>query len=148
MESTPPPVPQPILPETDVRTASPVHFTWGEVTDKSLPVTYTLQVAIDDDFTVPSIVREWKDLTDAEYTLTEAEKLEPRGKETPYYWRVKAIDGASNASAWSTPKSFYTGGGFGFALPSWKIHLFWGIGVAAAIGFGYWLGRRRAAYSY
>jgi len=148
MESTPPPVPEPILPETDVKTASPVHFDWESVTDDSLPVTYTLQVATGDDFTVASIVRERKGLTDSEYTLTEEEKLEPKGKETPYYWRVKAIDGASNESAWSTPKSFYTGGGFGFALPSWKIHLFWGIGVAVAIAFGYWLGRRRAAYSY
>ena len=146
MESTPPPVPELILPETDVRTASPVHFTWEEVTDDSLPVTYTLQVAIDDDFTTASIVLEQKDLTDAEYTLTEAEKLEPRKKETPYYWRVKAIDSASNESVWSTPKSFYTGGGF--ALPSWRIHLFWGIGAAAAVAFGFWLGRRRAAYSY
>jgi hypothetical protein len=148
MESTPPPVPEPLLPETDVKTASPVQFDWGDVTDDSLPVTYTLQVAIDDNFTTASIVREEKGLTDSEYTLTEAEKLEPKGKETPYYWRVKAIDSASNESAWSTPKSFYTGGGISFALPSWRIHLFWGIGVVVAIFFGYWLGRRRAAASY
>jgi len=148
MESTPPPVPEPILPETDVKAATPVHFTWEEVTDKSLPVIYTLQVAVDDDFTIASIIREKKGLIDPEYTLTEAEKLEPRKKETPYYWRVKAIDSASNESAWSTPTSFYTGGGFGIALPSWRIHLWWGIGVAAAIAFGYWIGRRRAAYSY
>ena len=143
MESTPPPVPEPILPETDVKAATPVHFAWEEVTDKSLPVTYTLQVAIDDDFTVPSIVRECKGLTDPEYTLTEAEKLEPRKKETPYYWRVKAIDAASNESAWSTPKSFYTGG---FTLPSWQVHLWWGIGVTGAIFFGIWLSKRRVAY--
>lgn len=148
MESTPPPVPEPLLPETDVKAESPVHFDWESVTDDSLPVTYTLQVATGDDFTVASIVRERKGLTDSEYTLTEEEKLEPRAKETPYYWRVKAIDSASNESAWSTPKSFYTGGGFGFALPSWRIHLWWGIGVVAAIFFGYWLGKRRAAYSY
>jgi hypothetical protein len=148
MESTSPPVPDLLLPETDVKAESPVHFTWEGVTDNSLPVTYNLQVAVDDNFTTASIVCERNGLATAEYTLTEAEKLEPRKKETPYYWRVKAIDSASNASAWSTPKSFYNGGGIGIALPSWRIHLFWGIGVAAAIAFGYWLGRRRAAASY
>ena len=146
MESTPPPVPELLLPESDVKTASPVRFTWGAVTDDSSPVTYNLQVATNEDFTIASIIREEKGLTTPEYTLTEEEKLEPKGKETPYYWRVKAIDSASNESVWSTPKSFYTGGGF--ALPSWRIHLFWGIGAAAAVAFGFWLGRRRAAYSY
>jgi hypothetical protein len=148
MESTPPPVPELLLPETNVKTASPVHFTWGAVTDDSLPVTYNLQVATDDSFTTASIIREETGLTTPEYTLTAEEKLAPKGKDTPYYWRVKAIDSASNESAWSTPKSFYNGGGFAFALPSWRIHLFWGIGVVVAILFGYWLGKRRAAASY
>jgi hypothetical protein len=105
-------------------------------------------VATNDDFTTASIVLEQEDLTDSEYTLTEEEKLEPRKKETPYYWRVKATDSASNESAWSAPGSFYTGGGFGFALPSWKIHLWWGLGVLAAGFAGYWLGRRKAVSSY
>jgi len=148
MESTPPPIPELILPEADVKAIQPVYFDWEDVTDDSLPVTYTLQVAIDDDFTSASIVVEQEDLTDSEYTLTEAEKLEPREKETPYYWRVKAIDSASNESAWSAPGSFYISVGFGFALPNWQIHLWWGLGAAAAVAFGYWLGRRKAVSAY
>jgi hypothetical protein len=148
MESTPPPIPEPLLPEMDTKAESPVYFNWEDVIDDSSPVTYSLQVATNDDFTPGSIVLEQEDLTDSEYTLTEEEKLEPRKKETPYYWRVKATDSASNESAWSAPGSFYTGGGFGFALPSWKIHLWWGLGVLAAGFAGYWLGRRKAVSSY
>jgi len=145
MESTPPPVPQLLLPQIDVKTVSPVHFDWGDVTDDSPPVIYTLQVAIDEDFTSASIVLSKEGLTNSEYTLTEAEKLEPRKKETPYYWRVKAIDSASNESAWSAPGSFYTGGGLaGITLPSW-IWYVWVALAAVIAGFvGYWMGKRTA----
>jgi len=145
MESTPPPIPELLLPEAEVKAIQPVRFDWEDVTDKSLPVTYTLQVAIDDDFTTASIVREQKGLTDSEYTVTEEEKLEPRKKEAPYYWRVKATDSASNESQWSAPGSFYVGG---FRWPSRIIYLWWGLGATGAIFFGYWLGKRRAAYYY
>jgi len=143
MESIPPPIPVPLLPETGVEAESPVHFDWEDVTDESLPVTYTLQIATDEDFTPASIVLE-KDLTDSEYTITEEEKLEPRKEETPYYWRVKAIDGASNGSEWSAPGSFYIGGRL--SLPSWSTHLWWGLGALGAGFLGYWLGKRRAYY--
>jgi len=143
MESTPPSVPQLLLPQVDVKAESPVYFDWKDVTDDSPPVIYSLQVAIDDDFTSASIVLEKGNLTNSEYTVTEAEKLEPRKKETPYYWRVKATDSASNESAWSASRSFYTGGGLGgITLPSW-IWYVWVALAAVIAGFtGYWMGKR------
>ncbi|GAH79878.1 unnamed protein product, partial [marine sediment metagenome] len=73
------------------------------------------------------------------------EKLDPTKKEEPYYWRVKAIDSASNESQWSAPGSFYVGG---FLWPGRIIYLWWALSVVGAVFFGYWLGKRRAYYSY
>ncbi len=142
MESTAPPIPAPLLPEMDVKAKAEAYFDWEDVTDPSLPVTYTLQIASDGDFT--SIERERKDLTDSEYTVTEEEKLEPVSKKAPYYWRVKAIDGASNESGWSDTGSFYVG--FSLVMPQWAIYTLFGIG-ALLLGFlGFWVGRKTAYY--
>ena len=105
MESTPPSTPAPLLPEDTDKTKAKIYFAWDDVTDPS-GVTYTFQIATDKDFT--SIVLEKAELTSADYNLTGAEELQPTVKEAPYYWRVKAIDGASNESEWSTARSFYS----------------------------------------
>ena len=140
VESEPPPVPGLKLPETGSRAEAETHFDWESVTDDSLPVTYTLQVATNQDFTADSIVLKKEDLTDSDYTITrEEEKLEPRKKETPYYWRVKAIDGASNESDWSAPGSFYVGSRF--VMPNGAKYAL----IAIGVGFlAFWLGRRTA----
>jgi len=145
MESEAPPIPQPLLPAMDTKVPALTEFSWEAVTDDSLPVTYTLQVATDEDFTADSIVLNEEGLTDLEYTITEEDKLDPRKQEDPYYWRVQATDGASNESGWSAPGSFYMGG---ITLPNWGVHLWWGLGVVGAIFLGYWIGKRRAAYLY
>jgi hypothetical protein len=145
MESEAPPIPSPLLPETDTKAESLTHFDWEAVTDDSLPVTYTLQVATDEDFTSASIVLAKEGLPGSDYTLTEEEKLDPTKKEEPYYWRVKAIDSASNESQWSAPGSFYVGG---FLWLGRIIYLWWALSVVGAVFFGYWLGKRRAYYSY
>jgi len=145
MESEAPPIPQPLLPAMDTKVKSLTEFSWEDVTDDSLPVTYTLQVATDEDFTAGSIVLNEEGLTDLEYTITGEDKLDPRKQEDPYYWRVQATDGASNESGWSAPGSFYMGG---ITLPNWGVHLWWGLGVVGAIFLGYWIGKRRAAYLY
>jgi len=72
-----------------------VDFEWTEVTDPS-GVSYDIQVATDSDFS--GIVFEHSGLTTIEYKSTEAEAL-PQGE---YYWRVRAVDGANNASDWVT----------------------------------------------
>jgi len=142
MESETPPVPTPLLPETGVKVKSPVYFYWEDVDDPSLPVTYSLQIASDKNFT--AIVLEKKGLTDPEYTLTKKEELEPSQKEAPYYWRVKAIDSAANESEWSTTESFHVGSSF--AMPGWVIYTLIALGVLL-IGFAtFWLGRRTAYF--
>jgi hypothetical protein len=140
MESEAPPAPRLKLPEEGDRAEAQTQFDWESVTDDSLPVTYTLQVATNEDFTADSIVLEKEDLTNSDYTLTkEEEKLKPRTKETPYYWRVKAIDGAFNESQWSALGSFYVGSRF--VMPRGAIYAL----IAIGVGFlAFWLGRRTA----
>jgi len=130
MESTAPPIPAMSVPEADAGLKSPVTFQWQAVEDPSLPVVYNLQVATDVDFT--TIVLEKEGLTDLEYTPTAEEALEPSSRAVPYYWRVKAVDGASNQSEWSTPVSFRVVSPT--ALPVWAIYALIGVGVLV-IGF-------------
>jgi len=142
MESTTPPVPQPLLPEMEVKVEPVTYFDWEEVTDDSLPVTYTLQIASEPYFIL--MVLEKTGLTDSDYTLTEAEKLEKVSKETPYYWRVKATDAASNESDWTSAGSFYVG--FAFDLPQWGIYALMGLGGVILFFIGLWVGRKTSYY--
>ena len=144
VESEAPPVPVLLLPESDGKAKAEAYFDWEDVSDPS-GVTYTLQIASDENFTEDSIVLEREGLTESEYTLTEEERLESTKKEAPYYWRVKALDRASNESEWSTPASFHVG--FSITLPNWAMYVIYVVG-AVVVGFiGFWLGRR-TTYSY
>ena len=135
-------VPQLLLPETDIKAEAPILFVWGGVTSLNAPITYVLQIASDQNFSV--IVLEKAGLPDSEYMMIEEEKLAVVKKEAPYYWRVKAVDGAANESEWSTPRSFYVG--FSFALPGWIIYALVGLGVIAVGFIAFWLGRKTAYY--
>jgi hypothetical protein len=149
MESTPPSTVYPQLPLMDTKLKG-WRFDWCgddtdlliEVTDDSLPITYTLQIATDNQFTTTSILLEKTGLTESEYTLTSEEKLPSVEKEAPYYWRVKAIDSASNESEWTDAGSFYVG--FIFDMPTWLIYTLFGLGTLLFGVFGFWLGRRTA----
>jgi len=145
MESTAPPIPAPLKPEMGIKAESPVNFDWEDVADPS-GVTYTLQVATDEEFTSTSMVLEKKKLTKSGYTVTAVEKLKSTKEEAPYYWRVKSIDGASNESEWSSPGSFHVGG-LGFALTGWILYTICGVGALLFGIIGFWIGRR-TAYSY
>ena len=137
-----PPAPALLLPEVDSKAEALAYFYWESVTDLSPPITYHLQIASDENFT--SIVLEKQGLADHKYAIAEDEKLEAVRKEAPYYWRVKAVDSASNESEWSSPSSFYVG--FSFALPGWLLYTLIGLGVIF-IGFlAFWVGRRTAYY--
>jgi hypothetical protein len=141
MESTPPPVPVPLKPEMNSKAKSQTFFDWEDVNDPS-GVTYTLQVATSKSFSQATIVLEKTGLEQSEYTLTKEEKLKTVKKDAPYYWHVKAVDGASNESQWSGAGSFYVG----FYMPQPVIYILIGVGALALAGFAFWLGRRTAYY--
>ena len=144
VESVPPPIPTPVLPQMGVKVKMPVSFDWENVTADSPPVTYTLQVATDDKFTVSSIQLQKTALIESEYTVTEDEAVRLIGQETPYHWRVRAIDAASNEGDWTGAGEFYVS--TSFSLPSWVIYTLLGLGGLVLFGVGYWMGRRTAYY--
>ncbi len=145
VESVAPATPQPLLPELGVKVKSPANFDWEDVTDESMPVTYVLQIATDDTFAASSIVLEITDIELSTYTLTEAEELKLAGRKDAYYWRIQAVDAASNGSEWTGAAEFYVGGASG-SFPSWALYTILGIGAVLIFGIGYWLGRRTAFY--
>jgi hypothetical protein len=105
VETEAPPVPGLLLPADSVETRARAYLDWQNVTDPSPPVTYRLQVTSDRSFT--PLILEKEGLTDSEYSLSEEEALPAVRQAALYYWRVKAIDGASNESEWSETWSFY-----------------------------------------
>jgi len=135
-----PPSPGLLLPEDGAKAEAQVYFDWEDVTSLSPPITYRLQVASGGNFA--KLVLEREGLAESEYTVMQDEKLAAVKKDAPYYWRVRAIDGAGNKSEWSKPRSFYVG--FYLALPGWALYTLIALG-AIIIGFlAFWLGRRTA----
>ncbi|MFC2013210.1 IPT/TIG domain-containing protein [Chloroflexota bacterium] len=141
MESAPPPAPVPLLPGDGAKVDDGALFDWEEVTDDSLPLTYTLQIASGKDFV--SLELKAEGLTDTKYTLPEKELL-PTKDNAPYYWRVRAVDGASNAGEWSPPVAF--GVGASFSVPGGVIIALIVLGVLGLGILTFWLGRRTAYY--
>ena len=122
METQAPPLPEIIYPKEGSRAGlfdnvKPT-FEWEAVTDPS-GVTYSMQVASKKDFATTLVSMD--DLPEATYTLTEDQAL-ARGT---YYWRVEAVDGASNDSGWTDPIEFKAG-----LMPMWLFIL---IVVVAAV---------------
>ncbi len=144
VESVAPDMPAPQLPLMGEKVSSPLSFDWGDVTDASVPVTYQLQIASTSSFAEGTILLYKIDLAISMYVMTEAEGLNLTAQATPYYWRVRAVDAASNYSDWSGTGEFYvpTAGSF----PSWALYTIIGIGAVLVFGIGYWLGRRTAYY--
>lgn len=138
MESDAPPIPVPLLPEVAATVEVETHFDWGDVADPS-GITYTLQIGTDADFT--PIVLERKGLTQSEYTITKGETLKPTGMDAPYYWRVRAVDNASNEGKWTIPVLFYADHSRE-VTPGWTLYLWIGL-VALLLGIiGFWVLRR------
>jgi len=134
IESVPPQAPALLLPGTEAEVMTPIRFYWQDVTDDSLPVTYTIQIATSPDFTTASTVLEKKGLTRTEYLVTEQESLKLSVREKPYYWRVRAIDGALNEGNWTNTGIFYvTNGG----MPTWAIIVIALLGALFLFGLGY-----------
>jgi len=117
---------------------APTHFDWEDITNPS-GISYVLVVASDANLSDVLFTKEG--LTDSEYTLSEEEKLPP-SKETPYYWRVRAVDGVSNVGEWSAPGSFYVGFSFFSAMPGWTKYSLTGLGLVLLCFLCFWLGIR------
>lgn len=94
-DTTPPPTPQLSSPLDGTQTTNRrPTLAWNAVSDPS-GVSYSLQVAKDNNFV--TLVVDETGLSQTQYTFTtDLEVL------TTYYWRVKAVDGAGNQSAWSS----------------------------------------------
>jgi len=134
MESDAPPIPVPLLPEVAATVEVETHFEWGNVTDPS-GITYTLQIGTDADFT--TIVLEKTGLTQSEYTIKREEKLKSTGTDAPYYWRVMAVDGASNEGKWTMPVLFYVDRSQE-VTPSWTLYVWIGLGALLLGILGFW----------
>jgi len=145
VESTPPIVPTPYLPEMGVKVKSPVLFDWKDVTDDSKPVTYKLQIASSNLFTAASVMLEKMELVQSEYTLTDEEVVSLAESDTTYYWRVRAVDAASNEGNWTGAGEFTISAGFK-GIPSWALYTIAGVLAILLFGLGYWLGRRASFY--
>jgi len=138
MESSPPETPELLLPGDGEESEAEAFLSWEAVHDSS-GVYYNLQIATDADFA--SLVLEKDDLPTSDYILEVAEELSPTDKDAPYYWRVKAVDGASNESGWSESASFYVSSGrFSLSAPARNALI--AVGITAGVFFGFWLGRR------
>ena len=134
LENSPPPPPQPLDPGAATGVKAATRFAWNGVTDPS-GVTYQLQASLDSTFA--GTLLDKTGLTQPSYTLTETEKQQLSNK-SGYYWRVRAVDGAANASIWSTPVLFFVGPA-GSPMPQWIIYIMIGLGVVVLITVGIWL---------
>ncbi len=146
VETTPPPVPAPLTPETGAKVEIPITFDWTDVTDASLPVTYDFQIATNQAFAAGSIVLDKKALATSGFISTAADGL-TQANGGANFWRVKAVDAALNESAWSSVFDFHTsGGGAASGLPGWVWPLIGSVGGVLLLFIGFWLGRRTAFY--
>ena len=103
IDTTPPPPPDLVSPaNTNITKDNKITFNWSVVTDYSMPVRYVLEISTDPNFAYFNITT--GQLSDATYTLSGY--MNETLSEGLYYWRVKAIDGASNTGSPSTPWSF------------------------------------------
>jgi hypothetical protein len=147
MEQAAPAIPTLLLPANEAKAKSRPVFEWENVAkdindadELSVPVTYDLQIASDADFS--NIVLEKTALPTSGYALLKAETLESTEKEAPYYWRVRAVDAASNTGDWTDPRTFYVSGS------DWGLYALIGAGVLVIFFLGFWAGRKSKRSEY
>jgi hypothetical protein len=134
MDSAAPPVPALSAPKSDTKTEVMAEFRWEPVNDPS-GINYSLQVARDANFSNPIIDK--SEMIETAYQLGDTEKLKSANKSNPYYWRVRATDGASNESAWSKPETFTVG----FIMPGWGWYLIYAVAAIIIFVLGIFAGR-------
>ena len=147
MEEDVPPPPLLISPEDKskigfVGKVAPV-FQWGVVNDTSGISHYCLQIAQNEDFiglflSVGDIVAEPGEET-LSYELAKGNAL----GQGSYYWRVKAVDRASNEGRWSAPYSLRAG-----KLPLWAFIgiIILGVGIIGFLVYYFIIRKRESFY--
>ncbi len=153
MEGKSPDAPALAGPVNNFKPKQPVPFSWYSVADPS-GVTYDFQLSLDPNFqtvllqktglTSNNLLMTGADTVTIDGKVYTADKLPSAGGGSSYVWRVRAVDGAGNVGEWSPANAFNVG----FILPGWMIHLWYGLGILAALILGLWLGRRMAYQSY
>jgi hypothetical protein len=138
IDPTPPSSPTLALPAPLTKLGKIPTLSWNPVTDSNGGITYTLQIS--KDTTYATVLIEKKGLAAPTYTLdtqNPQEKLKSANSNAPYYWRVQAIDSASNVSAWTTPQTFLVGSTFG----DYAVYIIFAV-IAIMLGvIGFILGR-------
>ncbi len=143
MEENAPPAPELVSPAEGEKADSEAVFDWSTVQDASPasnPVTYDLQVATSDSFSVVSLIINETGLEESTYTILPEDKLESTGEDEPYHWKVRAVDAASNESEWSEVGTFTVGWSFEFT--GWVVWVTMVVVAALFFFFGLWIGRR------
>jgi hypothetical protein len=136
VETNPPPAPVLTAPANGEKSNPLVKFQWNPSNDPSSPVTYTLQMARDASFI--SLFFEKSGLTANSFELSEQQELKASTSDKPYFWRVKAIDAASNESTWSSVRFFNVG----TALPQWAWIVIFVLGGLLLITAGFYVGKK------
>ena len=140
VESTAPLAPSLESPADLARVEKDINFRWSKVSDPS-GVSYVLEIAGDAGFA--NTLLSTADLTQCIFDLPEDDKLLPSRK-TPYYWRVRAVDGAFNEGPYSSVGSFYKGYTFSTVvsnMPDWTKYTLIGLGLILVAFMFFWLGR-------
>ncbi len=142
IQSSQPAAPSVAYPESNAKAKQPVSFQWNPVTSPNNPVKYELQISQDASFS--AILIDKKDLTESYVTLTSEEKLKAVSADNPYYWRVRAVDGAGDISDWSTAAPFIVGS----IMPDWLKYFLFVVGGIVLLGIGFILGRKLPQFGY
>ena len=97
-DTTPPGTPSLLAPANGVVTNDNTpSFDWSDVTDPSLPVTYTILADNNNDFSSPEISKQ--SLSSSDYTSVTSLAS------GTYYWKVRATDGVGNIGSYSTSRT-------------------------------------------
>ena len=142
VESNPPAMPELIYPPSAARLSQDARFGWNKVDDSS-GVMYMLEIAAEAEFS--EIIYSDTDITSNEYILTEDQQKLIAISKRPYYWRVRAIDGASNVGQWSKVSLFMWGPTFSTIIkhmPMWAAYVLVGFLLLMVCCLFFFLGRR------
>jgi hypothetical protein len=110
LDTVPPPIPNTVSPASWKKINSNATLDWSDVSDPS-GVTYQIRLYNNS----WSLLQEKRGLISSAYGVSSLGSL----AEGTYYWRVRAVDGAGNASAWTTSWAFKLDN----TLPSVPVHL-------------------------